>query len=686
MSNGVFGRSNEQDRRRGDRHDVEEPVETRVHAARGAGRSSRPGRRRSRRRRALVGVGQEVAAPCGGSPRRGRRPGANTWREVVVGRLAARLRPAVTEPSGRRRPGRRTRRRARARPPITTTKARIATAARRWVSRFAAAGCHASVGRPAVRQQVLERGRRAGRTRRRPRPRARPAEAWTAATPPVTLSASGIGERSGAPASGSAGRTGTSVATGGSTRPRSPRTRSSRRCRCRRPREAVVEVLHRRLRVERDHRVLELVGRRAGHDVRRDEDERVADRDLAAPDVGLEVARRQAALAVRVRQRRQPGLADQVGLGRADRRDVQLVAADDRDADPDRAVLAVAVQAEPVALVVQPLVRGRDRLLDADPDPGRLVVVVLAPDRLGGELRRLLGRWPTRPSRSRSGRGCPWSGRSRRSSARRSRRCRASRRTRSGSAITPSFICRRTAKQVSRGGGSPGTMGGADRRAGSRYDRDARPENGWQVRAEYTRRRPRAAGRGTRRLARRRPRRATAANAASSSATRSRSSWATIGASASTTIAKPSSDRRGRRRRRPARARRRAARTSPSPATGAARPRARGRGRRRQEVADPDHRPAPARSRPRSPGSPRRRPIEPGARRRPGDLPGRRRGDQRRIEVVERRRRDERLGQLRRSAGRGGRAAPDRAPRTRRRGGGAAAGRPGRSGGRARRA
>ncbi len=39
---------------------------------------------------------------------------------------------------------------------------------------------------------------------------ARPAEAVTAATPPVTLSARGIGDRSGAPARGSAGRTGTS--------------------------------------------------------------------------------------------------------------------------------------------------------------------------------------------------------------------------------------------------------------------------------------------------------------------------------------------------------------------------------------------------------------------------------------------------------------------------------------------
>ena len=51
-------------------------------------------------------------------------------------------------------------------------------------------------------------------TRWKPLPaasRARVAPAPSAAAPAVTESASGIGERSGAPASGSAGRTGTSV-------------------------------------------------------------------------------------------------------------------------------------------------------------------------------------------------------------------------------------------------------------------------------------------------------------------------------------------------------------------------------------------------------------------------------------------------------------------------------------------
>src|SRR6185503_10851250 len=57
---------------------------------------------------------------------------------------------------------------------------------------------------------------------------------------------------------------------------------------------------------------------------------------------------------------------------------------------------------------------------------------------------------------------------------------------RSGSAMTPSFICRRTAKS-----GSLAAVGAEDRRAariaeaGARMVRDGRPEIGWQVRAVY---------------------------------------------------------------------------------------------------------------------------------------------------------------------------------------------------------
>ncbi len=87
---------------------------------------------------------------------------------------------------------------------MTTTNARTAIAARRCVSRFAAADVR--------RWGRMSWTRWTSRVTSPPAAvRARVAEACTAATPPVTLSARGMGERSGTPASGSAGLTGTSV-------------------------------------------------------------------------------------------------------------------------------------------------------------------------------------------------------------------------------------------------------------------------------------------------------------------------------------------------------------------------------------------------------------------------------------------------------------------------------------------
>ena len=54
--------------------------------------------------------------------------------------------------------------------------------------------------------------------------------------------------------------------------------------------ELLVKVLHRRLRVEGEHGVLEPVRTELGDDVGRDEHERITDRDLAPPDVRLELA------------------------------------------------------------------------------------------------------------------------------------------------------------------------------------------------------------------------------------------------------------------------------------------------------------------------------------------------------------------------------------------------------------
>src|SRR4051794_28217638 len=101
-----------------------------------------------------------------------------------------------------------------------------------------------------------------------------------------------------------------------------------------------------------------------------------------------------------IRQRRETGLADEVRLRGPDRGDIELVAAYDGHADADRAVAVAGVpQPQPVALVGESLVDRRDRLLEADADAGRLVVVVLVADRLRGDpgrLRRARVRQPRR--------------------------------------------------------------------------------------------------------------------------------------------------------------------------------------------------------------------------------------------------------------------------------------------------
>ena len=149
-------------------------------------------------------------------------------------------------------------------------------------------------------------------------------------------------------------------------------------------------MVDRRLGVERDHRVFQLVGPQAPHHVRRDEDERVSDRELAAPDIRLQVAGREAAIAVGVGQRREARAPDQVGLRRPNGRYVELVGADDGHghADGPGSFLA-ASRGQSIPDVGEPLVGEPDGLLEADPDPGRLVVVVLAADRVRRKPRRL---------------------------------------------------------------------------------------------------------------------------------------------------------------------------------------------------------------------------------------------------------------------------------------------------------
>jgi hypothetical protein len=138
--------------------------------------------------------------------------------------------------------------------------------------------------------------------------------------------------------------------------------------------------------VEGHHGVLELV--RADHpgQVPGDQQERVADRDVAAPDVDTRVASgRQTFPALLVRERQQPCLTDQVGLGVAGRGDVELVTAHHRHHHAQRA----GCQAAALPAVTQPPIGVADRLLQAVRDPRGLVVVVLAPDGVGHQRSRL---------------------------------------------------------------------------------------------------------------------------------------------------------------------------------------------------------------------------------------------------------------------------------------------------------
>ena len=142
--------------------------------------------------------------------------------------------------------------------------------------------------------------------------------------------------------------------------------------------EQVVEVLDGGLRVERHDRVLELLG---------------ADRPRSGCATPGAASRRPRTRPARRRRRRpssagrpgprlvlghqQPRGADEVGLGVADRGHVELVAADDRER---------RCRATPAAGRCPRGCRAAcgwrsGRLLEADRDARRLVVVVLAPDR-----------------------------------------------------------------------------------------------------------------------------------------------------------------------------------------------------------------------------------------------------------------------------------------------------------------
>ena len=103
--------------------------------------------------------------------------------------------------------------------------------------------------------------------------------------------------------------------------------------------EEVVEVLDGGLRMEREHRALELLGADGLGHVARHEQERVTDAQLAAPDIdarGVVRAAGEAGHGPPVRHE-EAGVADEIRLDPADRGEVELVVADDRDADAERA-------------------------------------------------------------------------------------------------------------------------------------------------------------------------------------------------------------------------------------------------------------------------------------------------------------------------------------------------------------
>ena len=147
--------------------------------------------------------------------------------------------------------------------------------------------------------------------------------------------------------------------------------------------QLAVDLFDRGLRVKLNDGVLDRRQTQTPGDVRGHEEQAVAHDYLAVPDFRVgQILRRQAAFRAHVGQRQKPGLANEVSLCRAERRDVELVASNHRDREPDRARLALP-RHEPIVGVQEPLVCGSDRFLQTDRYAGRLVVVVLVANPFG---------------------------------------------------------------------------------------------------------------------------------------------------------------------------------------------------------------------------------------------------------------------------------------------------------------
>ena len=251
-------------------------------------------------------------------------------------------------------------------------------------------------------------------------PRAATARSCTAVAAPEIWSASGMGDVIGAPASGSDGLTGTSRC---STRGKRHLGRLYRQHRIRALAaggdEEVMQVLRGGLRVQCHDRVLELLCADHLDQVARAQHERIADRELAPPHVDLEAVCRGQPGAALVLGHEQPRRAHEVAVGIAAGRNVELVAAHDRERDADRAHRAG--QRPRASGAAADWTRGSPSRARSRCRPTRRSNTRAGSSRPPAGTPRACGRrcggW------SRSGTGCPWCAPSSRSSAR-SRRAR----------------------------------------------------------------------------------------------------------------------------------------------------------------------------------------------------------------------------------------------------------------------
>ena len=146
--------------------------------------------------------------------------------------------------------------------------------------------------------------------------------------------------------------------------------------------------------MEGDERVLQFIRPESAHEVRGDENQLIAEANLATPDFRLQIRRGKAALPVRVRKGAEARAAAQIGLCGAHSGNVQFVVANDGDCHANRrrhsrSRGSAAHQGAALPGVHESFVGRHDRLDQADANARRFVVVILVPDHVGHETRGL---------------------------------------------------------------------------------------------------------------------------------------------------------------------------------------------------------------------------------------------------------------------------------------------------------